>query len=433
MNNKKLPRRILYAIASGILTGWIFHHYSADESTAVEIASYFNLGTDIFLRMIKMIIAPLVFATLVSGITSIGSSASLGRISLRAMIWFVTASIISLSLGIFLVNAFQPGVGMNLSIPPSAVTSVDTAGFNLKALVGHIFPRSIAEAMSNNEILQIVVFSIFFGFGLSHVKKENLNSISNILDELVKVMFKITDYVMLFTPFGVFCAVASVITTQGLGSLVDYGRLIGQFYIGLGILWVLILGVGCYFLGRSVFKLGKLIREPVLLGFSTSSAESAYPKAILALEKFGASKKVTNFVLPLGYTFNLDGSMMYQAFAIVFIAQAYNIDLSFGQQFIILLTLMLTSKGVAGVARASVVVVAAALPMFHLPEAGLLLILAIDQFFDMGRTATNVLGNCVATAVIAKSEDERERVEATQLSASTDTPASLIVQPQQAT
>ena len=209
--------------------------------------------------------------------------------------------------------------------------------------------------------------------------------------------------------------------------------MIGQFYIGLGILWVLIIGVGYYFLGRSVFKLGKLIREPVLLGFSTSSAESAYPKAILALEKFGASKKVTNFVLPLGYTFNLDGSMMYQAFAIVFIAQAYNIDLSFGQQFIILLTLMLTSKGVAGVARASVVVVAAALPMFHLPEAGLLLILAIDQFFDMGRTATNVLGNCVATAVIAKSEDERERVEATHPGASPDTPASLIVQPQQAT
>lgn len=420
MNNKKLPRRIIYAIASGILTGWVCHHFSANATVTAEIASYFNLVTDIFLRMIKMIIAPLVLATLVCGITSIGSSASVGRISLRAMIWFFSASIISLSLGILLVNAFEPGTGMNLTVSQPAIASVDTAGFNLKALVGHVFPRSIAEAMSNNEILQIVVFSIFFGFALTHIKKEGLHTISHILEELVKVMFKITDYVMLFTPIGVFSAIASVITTQGLGSLVDYGKLIGQFYIGLAALWLIILSVGYFFLGKSIFRLLKFIQEPILLGFSTSSAESAYPKAIEALEKFGASKRVTNFVLPLGYTFNLDGSMMYQAFAIMFIAQAYNIDLSFGQQFVILLTLMLTSKGVAGVARASVVVVAAALPMFHLPEAGLLLILAIDQFFDMGRTATNVLGNCVATAVIAKTEDALEYHESTLQSPTTD-------------
>lgn len=408
MKNKNLPRRIMLAIGLGILVGWLLNEFSTDKAAAAQIAGYLNLVTDIFLRMVKMIIAPLVFATLVCGITSIGSSKSVGRIGLRSMIWFFSASVISLTLGMLLVNVFQPGAGMNLAIPSTSVAVVETAGFSLKGLVGHVFPRSIIEAMSNNEILQIVVFSIFFGFALSHIKKAGFNSISNSMEELVKVMFKITDYVMLFAPIGVFSAIASVITTQGLSLLADYGRLIGQFYIGIAILWLIIFSVGYFFLGKSVFTLGKLIREPVLLAFSTASSESAYPKTIEALEKFGASKRVISFVLPLGYTFNLDGAMMYQAFAIMFIAQAYNIDLSFAQQFLILLTLMLTSKGVAGVARASVVVVAAALPMFNLPEAGLLLVIAIDQFLDMGRTATNVVGNCVATAVIAKTEDREE-------------------------
>ncbi|WP_422402687.1 dicarboxylate/amino acid:cation symporter [Pseudomonas sp. GZD-209] len=409
MNNKKLPKYIAVAILLGIVVGWGCNTFAPSPDSAKEIAGYFSLVTDIFLRMIKMIIAPLVFATLVAGISSLGNSGSVGRIGLRSMIWFVSASLFSLALGMLLVNVFQPGADLNLSIQQaqagSAVT-VNAGDFSLKTFISHVFPRSIAEAMANNEILQIVVFSLFFGLALAYVKKQGNEKIGDLVDDLAKVMFRITDYVMMFAPVGVFAALAAAVTTQGIGLLFDYGKLIGQFYIGILLLWVALFAVGYGFLGRPVFTLGKLIREPVLLAFSTASSESAYPKTIDALEKFGAPKRVASFVLPLGYSFNLDGSMMYQAFAIMFIAQAYNVDLSFTQQLLILLTLMITSKGMAGVARASVVVVAATLPMFHLPEAGLLLILAIDQFLDMGRTATNVVGNSIATAVIANLESK---------------------------
>ncbi|YCH23639.1 dicarboxylate/amino acid:cation symporter [Pseudomonas sp. D1-3] len=409
MNSKKLPKYIAIAIVLGIIVGWACNRYAGSPEAAKEIAGYFSLLTDIFLRMIKMIIAPLVFATLVAGISSLGSSGSVGRIGLRSMIWFLSASVFSLALGMLLVNIFQPGAGLNMVAPETHVATgvaVNVGDFSLKTFISHVFPRSIAEAMANNEILQIVVFSIFFGLALAFVKRQGYEAIGNIVDELAKVMFRVTDYVMLFAPVGVFAALAAAVTTQGISLLLDYSKLIGQFYLGILILWATLFAVGYFFLGRPVFHLGKLIREPVLLAFSTASSESAYPKTIEALEKFGAPKRVSSFVLPLGYSFNLDGSMMYQAFAIMFIAQAYNIDLSFTQQILILLTLMVTSKGMAGVARASVVVVAATLPMFSLPEAGLLLILAIDQFLDMGRTATNVVGNSIATAVISTLEDK---------------------------
>ncbi len=413
MNNNRLPRRIGYGIVLGVLIGWACHHFAGSEQQAKDIAAYFSMVTDIFLRLIKMIIAPLVFATLVGGIASLGNSRSVGRIGLRAMLWFVTASAVSLAIGMGLVNLFQPGAGLNMDISQHATAplAVNTGDFSLKVFISHVFPRSFAEAMANNEILQIVVFSLFFGFALAAVKRAGYNGIVNAVDELAKVMFRITDYVMAFAPVGVFAAMASAITVQGLGLLLDFGKLIAQFYLGIGLLWVVLFGAGYLFLGRSVFHLGKLIREPVLLAFSTASSESAYPKTMEALEKFGAPKRVSSFVLPLGYSFNLDGSMMYQAFAIMFIAQAYNIDLSFTQQLLILLTLMITSKGMAGVARASVVVVAATLPMFNLPEAGLLLILGIDQFLDMARTATNVVGNSIATAVVAKAEAGRTEEE----------------------
>ncbi|ETK21898.1 MULTISPECIES: dicarboxylate/amino acid:cation symporter [Pseudomonas] len=413
MNKNKLPRRIAVGIALGVLVGWACHHYAGSEQAAKALAGYFSMVTDIFLRMIKMIIAPLVFATLVGGIASMGSSRSVGRIGVRAMLWFVTASLVSLMLGMALVNLFQPGAGLNMQVVQHATAAVpvNTGDFSLKTFISHVFPRSIAEAMANNEILQIVVFSLFFGFALAGVKRAGYTRITDTVDELAKVMFKITDYVMAFAPIGVFAAIASAITTNGLGLLADYAKLIAEFYLGIALLWVLLFAAGYLFLGRSVFTLGKLIREPILLAFSTASSESAYPKTMEALEKFGAPKRVSSFVLPLGYSFNLDGSMMYQAFAIMFIAQAYNIDLSFTQQLLILLTLMITSKGMAGVARASVVVVAATLPMFNLPEAGLLLIIGIDQFLDMARTATNVVGNSIATAVVAKSETEEEPVE----------------------
>ena len=413
MKKNKLGRRIAIGIALGVLVGWACHHFAGSEQRAEEIASYFSLVTDIFLRMIKMIIAPLVFATLVGGIASMGNSRSVGRIGLRAMTWFVTASVVSLAIGMGLVNLFQPGAGLNMEVVQHAASPamLNTGDFSLKVFISHVFPRSIAEAMANNEILQIVVFSLFFGFALAGVKRAGYTRIVDSIEELAKVMFKITDFVMAFAPIGVFAAIASAITTQGVGLLVDYGKLIAEFYLAILILWVVLFGAGYFFLGRSVFTLGKLIREPVLLAFSTASSESAYPKTMEALENFGAPKRVSSFVLPLGYSFNLDGSMMYQAFAIMFIAQAYNIDLSFTQQLLILLTLMVTSKGMAGVARASVVVVAATLPMFNLPEAGILLILGIDQFLDMARTATNVVGNSIATAVVAKSEPCDESAE----------------------
>ncbi len=409
MNTKRLTTYIVIAMLAGIVVGWIANTMAVDAAEAKRIASYFSMVTDIFLRMIKMIIAPLVFATLVGGLASMAGTGAVGRIGLKAMVWFVCASVVSLVLGMLLVNLFQPGVGLNLPIPEvkASASGLPAGDFSLKNFVTHVFPRSIFEAMANNEILQILVFSLFFGSALAFVKGTGASVIATGIEELTKVMFRITDYVMRFAPIGVFAAMAASITVEGIGVLTSYGKLIAEFYLGLALLWIVLFGVGAIFLGRRTGALAKLIREPTLLAFSTASSESAYPKTIEALERFGVSKRVSGFVLPLGYSFNLDGSMMYQAFAVMFIAQAYNIELSFAQQLTILLVLMVTSKGMAGVARASLVVVAATLPMFNLPEAGLLLIIGIDQFFDMGRTATNVVGNSVATAVVAKLEGAR--------------------------
>ncbi|HBR2129133.1 TPA: dicarboxylate/amino acid:cation symporter [Klebsiella variicola] len=409
MKRQKLMKQIVIAIALGILVGWGCHQYSASPEQAKELASYMNIITDVFLRLIKMIIAPLVFATIVSGIVSMGGSSSVGSITLKAMVWFISAALISLMIGMFMVNVFQPGVGLNLTVPTTSIsTGLNTSGFTLKTFISHIFPRSFVEAMANNEILQILIFSIFFGSGLSFISRDRKSPVAVFIEDLSRIMFRITDYVMSFAPVAVFAAMSSAITVEGLGLLYDYGKLIGLFYVGLAILWGVLFLVGYAFLGKSLFSLGKLIREPVALAFATASSESAYPKTMDALDKFGVPKKITSFVLPLGYSFNLDGSMLYQSFAILFIAQAYNIDLSLTEQMLILLTLMVTSKGMAGVARASVVVVAATLPMFNLPEAGILLILGIDQFLDMGRTATNVVGNSISTAVISRLETKKK-------------------------
>ncbi|WP_088142268.1 dicarboxylate/amino acid:cation symporter [Achromobacter xylosoxidans] len=424
MNTKKLTRYIGIAMVLGIVVGYFCHNYAQNEKEALQIASYFSLITDIFLRMIKMIIAPLVFATLVTGLASMSDASAVGRIGMRAMVWFIAASALSLLLGLALVNIFQPGAHMNLALPDAGLTSgLKTGDFTLKAFITHVFPRSIAEAMANNEILQILVFSLFFGAALSFIRGKGHNTIYNLIDELAKIMFRVTDYVMRFAPIGVFAAMAAAITTEGLGVLVSYGKLIGEFYLGLALLWAILFAVGYLFLGKSTFRLGGLIKEPTLLAFSTASSESAYPKTIEALTRFGVPKRISGFVLPLGYSFNLDGSMMYQSFAVLFIAQAYNIQMSFTQQLTLLLVLMVTSKGMAGVARASLVVVAATLPMFHLPEAGLLLIMGIDQFFDMGRTATNVVGNSLATAVISKLEGNREDTADTESATAEETPA----------
>ncbi|PFH10519.1 Na+/H+-dicarboxylate symporter [Collimonas sp. PA-H2] len=407
MKKIKATTWIMVGMVLGIVVGYICHNLAPDEAAAKEIAAYFSIITDVFLRLIKMIIAPLVFGTLVSGIAGMKDSSSVGRIGIRALGWFVIASLLSLALGMLFVNVLQVGHALNLPLPAlGAETKLNTSGFNLKDFVSHVFPSSFVDAMAKNEILQILVFSLFFGFGLASVKGESAKAVTTAIDGLVHVMLKVTDYVMRFAPLGVFASIAAVITVQGFGVLATYAKFLGGFYVGLATLWALLIGMGYVFLRGGIFTLLRLLKEPIMLAFSTASSEAAYPKTMEQLEKFGVNNKITGFVLPLGYSFNLDGSMMYQAFAALFVAQAYNIEMSFAQQLTMLLVLMVSSKGMAGVPRGSLVVVAAILPMFHLPEAGILLIIGIDQFLDMGRTATNVIGNGIATSVIAKWEGE---------------------------
>ena len=407
MKKMKATTWILIGMVLGIVAGYICHNLAPDEAAAKEIAAYFSIITDVFLRLIKMIIAPLVFGTLVSGIAGMKDSSSVGRIGVRALGWFIIASLLSLALGMLFVNVLQVGHALNLPLPAlGADTKLNTSGFNLKDFISHVFPSSFVDAMAKNEILQILVFSLFFGFGLASIKGESAKVVTAAVDGLVHVMLKVTDYVMRFAPLGVFASIAAVITVQGFGVLATYAKFLGGFYAGLATLWALLIAIGFIFLRDGIFILLRLLKEPIMLAFSTASSEAAYPKTMEQLEKFGVNNKITGFVLPLGYSFNLDGSMMYQAFAALFVAQAYNIEMSFAQQLTMLLVLMVSSKGMAGVPRGSLVVVAAILPMFHLPEAGILLIIGIDQFLDMGRTATNVIGNGIATSVIAKWEGE---------------------------
>jgi Na+/H+-dicarboxylate symporter len=400
----RLGTWIAGAMVLGLVSGHLVHVLAPDPATAKSIAGYFSILTDIFLRLIKMIIAPLVFSTLVVGMTG-SKGGGAGRLGLKAMAWFISASVVSLLLGLFFVNLLQPGRNLSLPLPDvGAATNLKTSALSLKDFVTHLVPRSFFEAMAGNEILQILVFAVFFGAALSSFKDETAATITRILKELVEVMLKVTGLVMWAAPLGVFGALAAAISEQGLGVLVTYARFIVSFYLGLGVLWLVLLAAGGLALGRRILDLVRRVKEPMMIAFSTSSSEAAYPKTMEALEGFGVPERVVGFVLPLGYSFNLDGSMMYQAFAVVFIAQAYGIDMPLSTQLTMMLVLMITSKGIAGVARASLVVVAATAPMFKLPEAGLLLIMGIDQFLDMGRTATNVLGNSIAAAVVARWE-----------------------------
>ncbi|BDB72273.1 C4-dicarboxylate ABC transporter [Comamonas thiooxydans] len=404
MKFNKLTTWILIALVAGVIVGYICH-ISLSEAMTKEIASYFTALTEIFLRLVKMIIAPLVIATLVVGIASMGDAKSVGRVGAKALGWFVTASFISLLLGLLWANVFRPGDSMSLTLPDAgASTHLKTASLNFKDFIVGIFPKSIFEALSGNSVLQIVIFSLFFGFAMCTVKNKTGDVVRSFFDELVHLMIRVTDYVMLFAPVGVFAAVAAAITVQGLGVLTTYATFLASFYFGLATLWLVLIAVGYLVLGKRVFKLLSLVKGPTMIAFSTASSEAAYPKTMEQLEKFGVKDEVTGFVLPMGYAFNLDGSMMYQAFAILFIAQVYGIDMSFATQVSMLLVLMISSKGMAGVSRASLVVVAATLPLFGLPEAALLLIMGIDVFLDMGRTATNVIGNSIATAAVAKWE-----------------------------
>jgi Na+/H+-dicarboxylate symporter len=406
MNKRnRLTTWILVGLVLGIITGYVANTNLADPK---GFADTMSLVTTLFLRLIKMIIAPLVFSTLVVGIAKMGDAAEVGRIGVKALGWFIIASLLSLTLGLVLVNLFRPGDAMALSgsLPAASATSGITAsGLTLKDFITHLVPTSIVDGMAKNEILQIVIFSIFFGTGAAAVGERSTPMITAI-DGAAHVMLKVTGYVMNFAPFAVFAAVAGVVATSGVGVLATYGKFMGEFYLGIALLWVILITIGVLFVGPRLFKLLGLLREPTILAFTCASSEAAYPKTLEGLERFGVKNRLAAFVLPIGYSFNLDGSMMYCTFASVFIAQAYGIELALSTQMTMMLVLMLTSKGMAGVPRASLVVIAATLNQFHIPEAGLLLLLGIDHFLDMGRSATNVIGNGIATAVVAKWEGD---------------------------
>lgn len=401
----------------GIVTGQIlFYQFDADSNgvllgleldKAKSIAEYFKLlTTHIFLRPVQMTIAPLVFTTLVAGIAKMDDLKSVGRIGGRSMLWFFTASLISLLLGMFLVNFLQPGLSVNFGSADTSTANdilTKTDGFGLKNFLEHIFPISLFEALAKNEILQIVLFSILFAIALNQIG-EKAKPIINVLDVLGKTILKIVGFVMWLAPIGVFGGITAIIATKGLGILSVYGYYLASFYLGIGLLWFIILLVGFWILRNKLWKLITHLKNPLLVAFSTTSSEAVFPKLTEELENYGCKKKVVSFVLPLGYSFNLDGSMMYMTFASIFIAQAYKVPLDYGTQLTMLLVLMLTSKGIAGVPRASLVIVAATCSMFDIPAEGIALILPIDHFCDMGRSMTNVLGNGVAIASIDKWE-----------------------------
>ncbi|MFL6676388.1 MAG: dicarboxylate/amino acid:cation symporter [Massilia sp.] len=406
MNNRnRLTSYIIAGLVLGIVVGYVAN---ISLSNPAGFADTMSLVTTLFLRLIKMIIAPLVFATLVVGIAKMGDAKEVGRIGVKALGWFVIASIISLSLGLLLVNLFRPGDALALSggVPAATASSGITAsGLTLKEFITHLVPTSIADGMAKNEILQIVIFSVFFGTAAAAVGAR-ANAMIEAIDGVAHVMLKVTGYVMNFAPVAVFAAVAGIVAKSGMGVLATYGVFMGEFYLGIALLWIVLIAIGVLFVGPRVLKLMAELREPALLAFSTASSEAAFPKTLEGLERFGVRNRLAAFVLPIGYSFNLDGSMMYCTFATVFIAQAYGIEIPIATQLMMMLVLMLTSKGMAGVPRASLVVIAATLNQFHIPEAGLLLLIGIDHFLDMARSATNVIGNGIATAVVAKWEGE---------------------------
>lgn len=415
-SSNTFTRGIVLGTILGATVGYSCHRLAADAAAAAAIAGYFSVITDVFLRMIKMVVAPLVFATLVSGIAGMDDARSIGRIGAKALTWFVAASLVAAMIGLAFANLLQPGANMNLTVPDApAALGLETERLNLGDFIRHIFPSSVIQAMASNEIIQILVFSLFFGVSLGRISGSAGRVLRHAIDGLLEVMLRITSAVMLFAPVGIFAALAAAITVQGLGVLAIYGKFIGSFYLALACLWGVLCIAGRLVLKQRLGDLLKTVYEPLMIAFSTASSEAAYPKMLERLQLFGAKKRLVGFVLPLGYSFNLDGSMVYQTFVVVFIAQAFDIPMTVGQQAAMLLVLMVSSKGMAAVPRGSLVVVAAVLPMFGLPEAGLLLVMGIDQALDMGRTATNVLGNSIATAVVARWEDElgpaRERLE----------------------
>ena len=413
--DKKLTLYILIGMIAGVFAGFLVYTFIPAGNTHVWpfgveadlkalYIKFFQMCSGIFLNLVKLLVAPLILSTIIVGIAHMGDGQALGRIGFRAISWFIIASLISIGLGLLMVNLFQPGAGLNLHVGAHSVAEVgEVKKLDFFEFILHIFPHNAFEALSTNNILQILVFALLAGSALSAMGKKGKLLVDG-AEALAEMMLQITNYVMRIAPIAVFGALAAVVANKGLGILVTYGQLVLEFYFSLVLLWGILIGFGAIFLGRRILMLIRYVREPVLIAFSTASSEAALPKLFEQLDRFGVPRRISGFMLPMGYSFNLDGSMMYSAYATIFIAQAYNMDLSWTTQILILLTLMISSKGIAAVPRASIVVITATLAMFGLPVEGVALILAIDQFLDMGRTCTNVLGNSVATAVITKWE-----------------------------
>ena len=403
-----MKSRLTWFVAAAMIAGPLFglalHSWLGAGAGADTAATDLSLVTTSFLHLIKMIIAPLVFSTLTVGVARMEGSATIARVGAKTLGWFIFASLVSMTIGIFMVQLFKPGVG--LPAPPSAVAALPvSAAPTLKDTLDHLIPSSIVQAMAANEILQVVVFSILFGLAASALGSR-VKPLIEVIDQISLIILKLTGYIMMLAPLAVFAALAATVLTQGLGVLVIYAKFIGSFYLALLILWAFLACALFIGIGGRARRLLRDIRSPVLIAFSTASSEAAYPRTLERLEEFGVSPRIAAFVLPLGYSFNLDGSTMYCAFAVLFIAQIFHIDLSLHQQVAMLLLLMVLSKGIAGVPRASLMVIASTLTYFGLPEQGLVLIIAVDHLLDMGRSATNVVGNAVASTLVAKWENE---------------------------
>lgn len=405
--SNKLFYYIVLSLIIGVVLGQFFYSFCTVETREVIARNIQLLGT-IFIRLIQMIVAPLVFCTITVGITKMGDAKMVGRVGGKALLWFITASLVSLSIGLVLVNVLKPGVSSSINMSDfSSATDLlgKTQELSLAEFVNHVIPKSLFDALAHNEILQILVFSVMFGIALGSFG-EKANPISNVLDTISHAILKMVGYVMWVAPLAVFGTVTSVVTAHGLSIFKVYANFLLAFIIGLAFLWLILILVGYIILGKRVWSLLKTIRNPLLIAFSTSSSEAVFPKLVEELERYGCKSKIVSFILPLGYSFNLDGSMMYMTFASIFIAQIYGVELTLGHQIIMLLVLMLTSKGVAGVPRAALIVIVATCSMFGIPPEGVALLLPIDHFCDMGRSMTNVLGNALATTVVSKWENE---------------------------
>lgn len=405
----KLFFAIIIALILGVVVGAVVHFQYPEN--ADSFSKHIKLLGTVFIRLVQMIIAPLVFTTLVVGIAKMSDMSMIGRVGTKAMLWFITASLISLLIGLVFVNWLEPGKVIQLDLTDTSGAGdliKTTKGFSIEDFVNHVVPKSLFEAFATNEVLQIVVFSVMFGVALANMGESYTKPIVNGLNIVAHAILKMVGYIMWVAPAGVFGAIAAIVATKGFDIFTVYAVYLRDFFLALAVLWIVMCIVGYLILGNRLFELLRRIKEPLLIAFSTTSSEAVFPKLVEELERFGCNNRIVSFTLPLGYSFNLDGSMMYMTFASIFIAQIYGIDMSLGEQVIMLLVLMLTSKGIAGVPRASLVIIVATCSMFGIPPEGIALILPIDHFCDMGRSMTNVLGNALSTSAVSKWEGQLE-------------------------